>query len=143
MKTYRATEKDFDRKTYLVDASGKTLGRLATRIAEVLIGKGKAVFAYDQLSGDQVVVINAAQVHVTGRKAGSKVYTHYTGFPGGLRSIVYEDLKVKKPEEIIRLAVARMIPNNKLGREMMRRLRIYAGDKHGQQAQKPVPLNLS
>jgi len=142
MKTYRPTEKDFQRKTYLVDASGKTLGRLATGIACLLMGKGKAVFAYDQLSGDQVVVINAAQIHVSGKKAEKKVYTHYTGFSGGLRSFVYEDLKERKPEEIIRLAVSRMVPNNKLGREMMRRIRIYAGDKHGQQAQQPVPIKL-
>ena len=84
MKTYRPTEKDFARKTYLVNASGKTLGRLATKVATVLIGKGKTCFAFDQLSGDQVVVINAKQVYVTGKKTEQKIYKHYTGYLGGL-----------------------------------------------------------
>ncbi|HTL47868.1 MAG TPA: 50S ribosomal protein L13 [Verrucomicrobiae bacterium] len=141
-KTFRPAEKDFKRQTYLVDASGKTLGRLATKIAELLIGKGKRVFAYDQLSGDQVVVVNAEKVYLSGKKEQDKVHTHYTGYPGGLRTYTIEDLRVKKPEEILRLAVTRMLPNNKLGREMARRLRIYKGENHRQQAQKPVAINL-
>ena len=140
LKTYRPVEKDFARKTFLVDASGKTLGRLATKVATVLIGKGKTVFASDQLSGDQVVVINARKVHVTGRKKEDKIYKHYTGYPGGLRTYTFEELMAKRPEEIITRAVSRMLPKNKLGREMLRRLRVYAEANHKQQAQKPVPL---
>lgn len=133
-------EKDFARKTFLVDASGKTLGRLATKVATILIGKGKAVFAQDQLSGDQVVVINARKIHVTGRKKEDKIYKHYTGYPGGLRTYTFEELMAKRPAEIIIRAVSRMLPKNKLGREMLRRLRVYAEANHKQQAQKPVPL---
>ncbi len=142
MKTYLPKEKDFNRKTYLVNASGKTLGRMATRIATVLIGKGKPVFAYDQLCGDQVVVVNAKEVFVTGKKASQKIYKHYTGYPGGHRTYTFDELMVKRPEEIIKRAVSRMLPKNKLGREMLRRLRVYAGPLHTQAAQKPVALEV-
>jgi large subunit ribosomal protein L13 len=142
MKTYLPTEKDFARKTYLVNASGKTLGRLATKVATTLIGKGKACWAKDQLSGDQVVVINAKDVHVTGKKKEQKIYNHYSGYPGGLKTYTFEELNAKKPEEIITRAVSRMLPKNKLGREMLRRLRVYAGPKHEQQAQKPENLEV-
>ena len=142
-RTYIPTEKDFERKAYLVNAEGKTLGRLATRIATVLIGKGKTVFAPDQLSGDYVVVINAKGVHVSGKKKKQKIYTHYTGYSSGLRTINFERLIEKKPEEVILRAVSRMLPKNKLGREMLRRLRVYAGSEHRQQAAKPIPLEVS
>jgi len=142
MKTYRAVEKDFERKTYLIDAADKTLGRLATRVASLLIGKGKAVFAYDQLCGDSVVVINAKKIHVTGTKNKNKVYKHYTGFPSGLKEYNFERLMEKKPEEIITRAVSRMLPKNRLGREMQRRLRVYAGSEHKQQAQKPETIEI-
>ena len=139
-KTYIPKEKDFDRKTYLIDAAGKTLGRLATRVASLLIGKGKTVVIHDQLCGDSVVVVNAEQIHVTGKKRDQKIYKHYTGYPGGLRTYTFDELMTKKPEEIILRAVSRMLPKNKLGTEMLRRLRVYKGDKHNQQAQKPIPL---
>ena len=142
MKTFLPTEKDFARKTYLVNASGKTLGRLATRVATVLMGKGKPCFAYDQVSGDQVVVINASEVHVTGKKTSQKIYKHYSGYPGGLKTYRFDELIVKKPEEVIERAISRMLPKNKLGREMMRRLRVYAGATHQQQAQKPEALEV-
>ena len=142
MKTYIPTEKDFARKTFLVDASGKTLGRLATRVASVLIGKHKPCVASDQLSGDQVVVVNAEKIHVTGRKKTQKIYTHYTGYQSGLKSYPFEKLMEKKPDEIIKRAVSRMLPKNKLGREMLRRLRVYGGSEHRQQAQKPVPMEV-
>jgi large subunit ribosomal protein L13 len=142
MKTFIPTAKDFDRKTYLIDASGKTLGRLAARIASLLIGKGKSCFAPDQLSGDQVVVINAKKVYVTGKKTTQKIYKHYTGYPGGLKTYRFEELMSEQPEEIILRAVSRMLPKNKLGREMLRRLRVYAGSEHRQAAQKPVPLEV-
>ena len=140
MKTFIPKEKDFERKTYLVDAAGKTLGRLATRVASILIGKGKSCFASDQLSGDQVVVINAKKVYVTGKKPDQKIYKHYSGYPGGLKTYTFNELLAKNPEEIIMRAISRMLPKNKLGREMLRRLRVYAGSEHRQQAQQPVPL---
>jgi large subunit ribosomal protein L13 len=142
MKTYLPTEKDFARKTYLVNASGKTLGRLATKVAVTLIGKGKTCWAKDQISGDQVVVINAKEVHVTGKKPEQKIYKHYSGYPGGLKTYTYEELMAKKPEEIIMRAVSRMLPKTKNGREMLRRLRVYAGPEHKQKAQKPEPLEV-
>lgn len=138
MKTYLPTERDFAKKTYLVDAAGKTLGRMATRIATLLIGKGKPCFAMDQMSGDQVVVINAAKVHVTGQKKKQKIYKHYSGYPGGLKTYTFEELMDENPAEIILRAVSRMLPKNKLGREMLRRLRVYAGKEHLQQAQQPI-----
>ena len=142
MKTFIPKEKDFDRKTYCVNASGKTLGRLATRVACVLMGKGKTCFAVDQVSGDQVVVINAKQVYVTGKKHLQKIYDHYSGYPGGRKTYRFEELLAKKPEEIITRAVSRMLPKTKNGREMLRRLRVYAGAEHFQQAQKPIALEI-
>ena len=142
MKTFIPREKDFDRKTYCVNASGKTLGRLATRVATVLMGKGKTCFAVDQVSGDQVVVINAREVYVTGKKATQKIYNHYSGYPGGLKTYRFEELLVKNPEEIILRAVSRMLPKSKNGREMLRRLRVYPGPQHLQQAQKPIALEV-
>lgn len=142
MKTFIPTEKDFARKTYLIDASGKTLGRLATRVATLLMGKGKVCFASDQLSGDQVIVVNAQAVHVTGRKKEQKIYKHYSGYPGGLKTYNFEELMAKKPEEIITRAVSRMLPKNKLGREMQRRLRVFAGAEHSHKAQKPIALEI-
>ncbi|MBN1688775.1 MAG: 50S ribosomal protein L13 [Candidatus Omnitrophica bacterium] len=143
MKTYIASEKDWAQKTYLVDASGKTLGRLATRVASLLIGKGKPSLMTDKLCGDQVVVINAKGIHVTGRKSKQKIYKHYSGYPGGLKTYNFETLIEKKPEEVILRAVSRMLPKNKLGSEMLKRLRVYAGSEHQQQAQKPEPIELS
>lgn len=143
MKTYLPTEKDFARKTYLVNASGKTLGRLATKVATTLIGKGKACWAKDQLSGDQVIVVNAKEIYVTGKKPKQKIYNHYSGYPGGLKTYTFEELLAKKPEEIITRAVSRMLPKNKMGREMLRRLRVYAGPAHAHKAQKPEPLEIA
>lgn len=143
MKTYRPTAKDFHRKTYLVDADGRTLGRLATHVARLLMGKDKPVFAYDQWTGDQVVVINAEKVYVTGKKPKQKVYTHYTGWPSGLKTYTYERLKESKPEEIIRRAVSRMLPKNKLGKKMAGHLRVYKGSEHRHQAQKPIPEEIA
>ena len=142
MKTFIPTEKDFARKAYLVNASSKTLGRLASKVATVLIGKRKAVFATDQISGDQVIVINAREIHVTGKKSTEKIYKHYSGYPGGLKTYTFEELMARKPEEIIARAVSRMLPKNKLGREMLRRLRIFAGAEHNHQAQKPIALEV-
>ena len=141
-KTYRPVEKDFDRKTYLIDASGKTLGRLATKVASLLIGKGKVVVSPDQLCGDSVVVVNAEKIYVSGKKTEQKMYKHYSGYPGGQKTYSFEELLAKKPEEIILRAVSRMLPKNRLGSEMLRRLRVYKGKDHKQQAQKPIALEV-
>ena len=141
-KTYRPVEKDFDRKTYLINAEGKTLGRLSTKIASLLIGKGKVVISPDQLCGDSVVVVNAEKVYVTGKKTEQKMYKHYSGYPGGQKTYSYEELLAKKPEEIILRAVSRMLPKSRLGSEMLRRLRVYKGKEHKQQAQNPILLEV-
>lgn len=142
MKTYLPKEKDFDKKTYVVDASGKTLGRLATKVASVLLGKHKPTFCYDQCAGDQVVVINAAKVYVTGTKSKQKMYKHYTGYPSGLKTYSFEKLMERKPEEVISRAVGRMLPKTHLGRKMLKQLKIYSGAEHKQQAQQPIPMEV-
>lgn len=142
MKTFRIADKDIEHKVWLINAEGKTLGRLATKIAGLLLGKGKPYFAHDQLCGDNVVVINAAKVKITGRKAEQKNYTHYSGYPGGLKEYKYEDLIEKKPTEVLTRAVSRMLPKHSLGEEMRRRIRIFEGAEHNQQAQKPVAIEV-
>jgi large subunit ribosomal protein L13 len=142
MKTFRIADKDIDHKVWLVNADGKTLGRLATKVAQLLIGKGKPYFAKDQVVGDYVVIINAAKIKVTGRKNEQKTYTRYSGYPGGLKSVVYEDFQEKKPTEVITRAVSRMLPKNNIGEEMRRRIRVFEGAEHNQQAQKPVAIEV-
>lgn len=142
MKTFVLKEKEIKRKMYLVDAKGKILGRLATRVATVLMGKHKPEYTPFLDCGDQVVVINASQVRVTGRKREQKIYTHYTGYPGGIRKVSFETLMEEKPEEIIREAVRKMLPHTNLGDRMLTHLRVYAGAEHAQQAQQPVVLEM-
>ena len=142
MKTFIPTEKDIARKTYLVDADGKTLGRMATKVASLLIGKGKTCFMPDKLTGDQVIVINAAKVHVTGKKREDKIYTHYTGFSSGLKTYTYEQLMAKNPTEIILRAVRRMLPKTRNGDVMLKRLRVYAGTEYRNKAQKPIKIEV-
>ncbi len=143
MKTFIPNDKDINRKTYLIDATGKTLGRLATRVASLLIGKGKTCFAKDMLVGDQVIIINATKVHVTGKKKEDKIYKHFTGYSGGLRTYTYEDLMAKKPTEIIMRAVSRMLPKTRNGDVMLKRLRVYAGAEYRNKAQKPISLEVA
>ncbi|HOW87382.1 MAG TPA: 50S ribosomal protein L13 [Candidatus Omnitrophota bacterium] len=142
MKTFIPTEKDMARKTYLIDADGKTLGRMATKVASLLMGKGKTCFMPDKITGDQVVVINAAKVHVTGKKQENKIYTHYTGYSSGLKTSTYEQLMAKKPTEIIMRAVSRMLPKNRIGDVMLKRLRVYAGSEYRNKAQKPTKIEV-
>ncbi len=142
MKTFRIADKDIQHKVWLVNAEGKTLGRLATKVAELLIGKGKPCFSKDQIVGDYVVVINAAKIKISGRKQEQKTYTHYSGYPGGLKSYGYEDLIEKKPTEVVTRAVSRMLPKNLIGEEMRRRIRVFEGAEHNQQAQKPVAIEV-
>jgi large subunit ribosomal protein L13 len=130
VKTYSPRAADIQREWHLIDASGQTLGRLATRIAHLLRGKHKPRYAPHMDMGDYVVVINAAKVVVTGRKAQTKVYYRYSGYPGGLKATTYADLMKRHPERVIEHAVRGMLPKTALGRAMYRKLRVYAGPTH-------------
>ena len=142
MKTYIVKDKDIEKKWLLVDAKGKILGRLATKIATLLTGKHKPTYAPHQDCGDFVVVINAKEVKVSGKKEEQKIYRHYSGYPGGLKEYNFKRLLEKKPEEIIRRAVKRMLPHNNLGRKLLKHLKIYSGNTHKHEAQKPVEVKL-
>lgn len=143
MKTFVLKGKDIKRKTYLVDAKDKVLGRLATRVATVLMGKHKPEYTPFLDCGDQVVIVNADHIRLTGKKAKQKFYTRYTGYPGGIRTTSFETLLKEKPEEVILKAVRRMLPHTKLGRKMLKHLRVYAGAEHRQNPQKPIPLEIT
>ncbi len=130
-KTIKPTkEKEIERSWHLVDLDGQVLGRASTKIAELLMGKGKPYFVRSLDCGDHVVVINAKNVKVTGKKEKDKTYTRYSGYPGGLRSETYEELKARKPEEIIRHSVSGMLPHNKLHDRMLKRLYVFTGAEH-------------
>jgi len=142
MGTYSATPASVKRDWYLVDATGKTLGRLATEIAKRLRGKHKPEYTPHIDTGDYIVVINAEKVRVTGRKSKDKMYHHHTGYIGNLKSINFEKLLQKAPERIIEIAVKGMMPKNPLGRAMYRKLKVYAGPDHTHTAQQPKTLEL-
>jgi large subunit ribosomal protein L13 len=125
-----------------VNAEGKVLGRLATELAKVLMGKNKAIYTPYVDTGDFVVVVNANKVALTGKKLKDKIYYHHTGHPGGIKAVSAEKLLAKKPTELIRLAVKGMLPKNSLGRQMIRKLKIYAGPKHPHEAQGPIPIEM-
>ncbi len=137
MKSYIAKPADIERKWYVIDAEGRTLGRLASEAASILRGKKKPIYTPHIDCGDYVIVINADKVEVTGKKRTDKIYKHHTGYPGGLREIPFEKLQEKNPEEIIRHAVKGMMPKGRLGRQMYKKLKVYAGPTHKHQAQKP------
>ena len=137
MKSFIAKPHEVERKWYIIDAEGKTLGRLSTEVASILRGKRKPIFTPHVDTGDYVIVINAEKVQVTGKKREDKIYKHHTGFPGGLREVPFEKLQAKKPEEIIRHAVKGMMLKGKLGRQMFKKLKVYAGPEHKHSAQKP------
>lgn len=139
-KTYVAKKEDIKRQWYLVDAKGKTLGRLASKVAVILRGKHKAIFTPHVDTGDGVIVINAAQIKVSGRKLQQSVYRRYSGYPGGLREVSMETMLKNKPTMVIRLAVRRMLPSGPLGRDTIKKLRIYADDKHPHVGQKLIAL---
>ena len=141
-KSYTPRAGDIERRWYVVDAEGKTLGRLASKIAHVLRGKHKPTYSPHMDLGDHIVVINAKKIHVTGRKAEQKVYYRHTGYPGGLRTTTYEDMLDKHPDRILRIAIKGMMPNNILGRQMLKKLRVYAGPEHEHSAQQPEPLDI-
>ena len=142
MRTYVATPATRERNWLVVDASGKTLGRLATQIADALRGKRKPEFTPHCDVGDFVIVVNAEKVAVTGRKREVKRYYRHSGYPGGLRSRTFEQMQERRPEEIIRLAVKGMLPRTRLGRQQLRKLKIYAGPDHPHAAQKPQPMEV-
>jgi large subunit ribosomal protein L13 len=142
MSTYIPSASEISRKWYVVDASGKTLGRLATEAASVLSGKRNPRYTPFLDMGDHVIVINASKVRLTGLKSQSKTYRRYTGFPGGLREESFIRLIERRPEKVIEEAIKGMLPKTKLGRHMGGKLKIYRGDKHPHQAQKPEPLAL-
>lgn len=139
-KTYSAKKEDIKMKWYIADAKGQTLGRLAARIATILRGKHKPIFTPSMDTGDGVIVINAALIKVTGRKLKQKVYRRYSGYPGGLKEIKLEDLLAKKPATVMHLAVERMLPIGPLGRDMIKKLRIFADEKHDLTGVKPIVL---
>ncbi len=142
MKTYVATPADRERHWLLVDASGKTLGRLATQVAEALRGKRKAEYTPHVDTGDFIIVVNADRVEVTGNKRQTKIYRKHTGFPGGLRERTFDEMQRRNPEEIIRRAVKGMMPRNRLARQQLGKLKIYAGPDHPHEAQKPEPFEV-
>jgi large subunit ribosomal protein L13 len=135
MKTYTARPADIEREWHVVDAADKTLGRLSTQIARLLMGKHKPTFTPSQDTGDYVVVINAGQVRVTGKKAQQKVYYRHSGYPGGLKSITLEKMMQQFPTRAVQYAVNGMIPHTRLGRQMKKRLKVYAGETHPHLAQ--------
>jgi len=143
MDTYVTKEVEVKRRWYVVDAENLVLGRMATRIADILRGKHKPCYTPNVDTGDFVVVINAEKVTVTGKKAQQKVYQRYSGYPGGLKEIKYADMQQKHPDRIIRLAVQRMIPKNRLGRKMIKKLKVYKGPEHPHEAQKPEALSIT
>ncbi len=140
MKTYSAKPGEIERHWYVVDAEAKTLGRLATQIAEVLRGKGKAAYTPHIDSGDFVIVVNAEKIHVTGQKLDQKMYYHHSGYPGGLRTRTLREQLDRRPEEVLRKAVKGMLPKNRLASAQLRKLKIYAGPEHPHAAQNPEPL---
>lgn len=137
MSTYFPKQGEIARKWYVVDANGQTLGRLATRVANILAGKHTPRYTPFLDTGDHVIVINADKVRLTGMKAESKVYHHYTGFPGGLRSEDFRKRFARKPESVVEDAIVGMLPKTKLGRAMAKKLKVYKGEQHPHQAQKP------
>lgn len=141
-KTFVAKKEDIKRKWYLVDAKDKILGRLAVKVAVILRGKHKVIFTPFLDTGDGVIVINAAEVKVTGRKMTQKVYRRYSGYPGGLKEVTLSEMLAKRPATVIKLAVKRMLPGGPLGRDVIKKLRVYAGQDYPHTAQNPQVLEI-
>jgi len=140
MKTYTAKPGEIERSWYVVDAESKTLGRLATQIADVLRGKGKPAYTAHVDTGDFVIVVNAEKIHVTGQKLDQKLYYKHSGYPGGLHSRTLREQLERRPEEVIRKAVRGMLPKNRLAAAQLKKLKVYAGPEHPHAAQNPDPL---
>ncbi|QSZ27125.1 50S ribosomal protein L13 [Aceticella autotrophica] len=142
MKSYMPKKNEIEKKWYVIDAEGKVLGRLASQIAKILTGKNKPVYSPSVDTGDYVIVINADKVVLTGKKLEQKYYRYHTGYPGGLKEIQYKTLMRTKPEKAIFKAVSGMMPKNKLGRHMIKKLKVYTGTEHNHEAQKPEKLEI-
>jgi len=142
MKTYTAKPHEVERKWYVVDAEGQTLGRLATQVATILKGKHKPIYTPHVDTGDHVIVINAEKIHLTGNKLQDKKYYRHSGYPGGIKSVTAGEVLNRHPERVIEAAVWGMIPHNKLGRQMIKKLKVYAGAEHPHEAQMPETLVL-
>ncbi len=142
MGTYSAKKEDIQRSWHVVDANGKTLGRLATVVASVLKGKTKPIYTKHVDTGDFVIVVNAEKIHLTGKKLDQKIYYSHSGFPGGLKSITAGKLLKTKPEDVLKKAVEGMLPKTRLGKQMLGKLKVYAGDTHPHSAQQPVEMKL-
>ena len=143
MKTTKMLTRDSaDQTWYVVDAEGKVLGRMATRIADVLRGKHKPTFTPNSDMGDFVIVVNADKVHLTGKKLDQKMYYSHSGFPGGLKTVSAGTLMRTKPEDVVMMAVEGMLPKTRLGKQMLTKLKVYAGDKHPHEAQQPVEMSI-
>ena len=140
MKTYMASPATIERKWYVVDATGYTLGRLASEVAKVLRGKNKAVFTAHIDTGDYVIVVNADKIKVTGKKLDQKIYYRHSEYVGGMKETTLREMMAKKPEKVVELAVKGMLPKGPLGRQMYTKLHVYAGPEHNHQAQKPEVL---
>ena len=143
MKTYIAKDLDIKKAWHVVDAKDQILGRLATKVASVLMGKDKVIYSPHQDTGDEVIVINASKVKTTGKKLLQKTYKSYSAYPGGLKTETLGSVLKRKPDYVIRHAVKGMLPKNKLGDKMLKKLKVYADDKHPHQAQRPKELKLS
>ena len=142
MKTFIPKAADIDRKWYVVDADGMVLGRLASQVANILRGKNKPIYTPNMDTGDYVIIINASKAVLTGKKLDQKVYYHHSGYDGGLKETKYRKLMAEKPEFAVRRAVVGMLPKGPLGRQMAKKLKVYAGAEHEQAAQKPEVLDL-
>lgn len=142
MGTYSAKKEDIVRKWFIVDANGKTLGRLASTVATVLKGKTKPIYTTHVDTGDFVIVVNADKVHLTGKKLDQKVYYRHSGYPGGLKSVTAGKLMKTRPENVIKMAVEGMLPKTQLGKQMLTKLKVYAGEKHPHSAQQPAEMKV-
>lgn len=142
MKTFMQTKENIDRKWYIIDAEGQTLGRLATKAATILRGKHKVTYTPHVDTGDYVIIINASKINLTGKKLDEKIYYNHSGFPGGLRERTAKEMVEKYPEEMVERAVKGMLPHNRLGRQMGKKLFVYRDENHEQMAQKPEKLEI-
>ncbi|MFA5072666.1 MAG: 50S ribosomal protein L13 [Nitrospirota bacterium] len=143
MGTYSAKKEDIKRSWHVVDANGKTLGRLATVVAAVLKGKNKPIYTTHIDTGDFVIVVNADKIHLTGRKLDQKTYYSHSGYPGGLKSITARKLMQTKPEDVVKKAIEGMLPKTRLGKQMLSKLKVYTGDSHPHSAQQPKKLDIA
>ena len=142
MKTYMANPEKIERKWFVVDADGKTLGRLSSELAKILRGKNKPVYTPHEDTGDYVIVVNAEKIKVTGKKLNQKIYYHHSAYVGGMKETDLKTMIAKKPEKVIELAVKGMLPKGPLGRKMIKKMFVYAGPEHPHQAQKPEALEI-